>query len=310
MDDPTGITSSLQDLLGQLGSYVFVTATPATHQRFLDQNRRAARDLRDVFGWSLPFVPDLLPAELLQTLERGGLVGPAEGGLVRSTVRVSTLGDLRFVHSAFPTSERDAVFFGPDSYRFVRFLRAQLPQIAGCSHVVDMGAGSGVGGIVAASLLADAKVTLVDTNAVALLFASANAAHAGVAVELVEGNALRDVTGPVDLVIANPPYIMDAAERTYRHGGGMHGAQLSLDWALEAAGRLPSGGTMLLYTGVAIVDARDALGEALTEALPSLGCALSYDEIDPDVFGEELERPAYCDVERIAAVGAVIRKQS
>jgi methylase of polypeptide subunit release factors len=225
-------------------------------------------------------------------------------------VRVSTLGDLRFVHSAFPTSERDAVFFGPDSYRFVRFLRAQLPQIAGCSDVVDMGAGSGVGGIVAASLLADAQVTLVDTNAVALLFASANAGHAGVAVQLVEGNALRDVTGPVDLVIANPPYIMDAAERTYRHGGGMHGAQLSLDWALEAAERLPSGGTMLLYTGVAIVDARDALREALTEALPSLGCALSYDEIDPDVFGEELERPAYCDVERIAAVGAVIRKQS
>ena len=27
-----------------------------------------------------------------------------------------------------------------------------------------------------------------------------------------------------------------------------------------------------------------------------------YEEIDPDVFGEELENPAYAEVERIAAV--------
>jgi hypothetical protein len=35
---------------------------------------------------------------------------------------------------------------------------------------------------------------------------------------------------------------------------------------------------------------------------------LSYREIDPDVFGEELELPGYEAVDRIAVVGAVIRR--
>jgi hypothetical protein len=43
-------------------------------------------------------------------------------------------------------------------------------------------------------------------------------------------------------------------------------------------------------------------------ALPPLGCTLDYREIDPDVFGEELSKPIYADVERIAVVGAVITK--
>jgi hypothetical protein len=30
-------------------------------------------------------------------------------------------------------------------------------------------------------------------------------------------------------------------------------------------------------------------------------------EIDPDVFGEELDQPSYQNVERIAAIGALIR---
>jgi hypothetical protein len=35
---------------------------------------------------------------------------------------------------------------------------------------------------------------------------------------------------------------------------------------------------------------------------------MSYAEIDPDIFGEELDSPGYEQVERIAAVGAVIEK--
>ena len=43
-------------------------------------------------------------------------------------------------------------------------------------------------------------------------------------------------------------------------------------------------------------------------AASDAGCTMAYREIDPDVFGEELERPAYRDVERIAAIGAVFRR--
>ena len=111
-------------------------------------------------------------------------------------------------------------------------------------------------------------------------------------------------------MIANPPFILDPAARSYRHGGGLHGAQLSLDWALAAARRIVPDGRMLLYTGSAIVDGRDRLKEELLERLQPLGCALAYEELDPDIFGEQLDELGYEDVERIAAVGAVIVKDS
>ena len=67
-------------------------------------------------------------------------------------------------------------------------------------------------------------------------------------------------------------------------------------------------------TGPALYRERDRRrpgrpGAALRDGLPS-GCSLRYDEIDPDIFGEELERPRYAEVERIAAIGAVIRKRA
>jgi hypothetical protein len=36
---------------------------------------------------------------------------------------------------------------------------------------------------------------------------------------------------------------------------------------------------------------------------------MRYAEIDPDIFGEELGRATYSRVERIAAIGAVIKRQ-
>jgi hypothetical protein len=88
----------------------------------------------------------------------------------------------------------------------------------------------------------------------------------------------------------------------------LNGARLSLDWALEAAERVAPGGAVLLYTGSAIVAGRDGLREALDRALPGLGCTLRYAEIDPDIFGEQLDEPGYDAVERIAAIAAVIRR--
>jgi hypothetical protein len=90
----------------------------------------------------------------------------------------------------------------------------------------------------------------------------------------------------------------------------MIGARLSLDWAVEGARKLAPGGTMLLYTGSPIVAGEDALLTAMADAVDEAGCTLSYQELDPDIFGEELDNAAYAEakVERIAAIGAVIRK--
>ncbi len=288
--------------------YDFVAPTPATHARVVARpDMRAARDLRGIFGWSLPFHRDLLAPGLFDAMRGAELLSEA-GEMFKSRLRVSRVHDRLFLHSAYPTEAEDAVFLGPDSYRFADFVRAELARAGGATRLVDMGGGAGVGALCAAALLPDAKLTLLDLNPMALRLAAANARHAGLAIELVEGGSLDAVAGPVDLAIANPPYVIDEEGRTYRDGGGMHGAELSYEWALAAAARLEPGGRMLLYTGVGIVGGRDELREALERGLPPLGCRLSYREIDPDIFGEELERPAYADVERIAAIGAAIEK--
>jgi methylase of polypeptide subunit release factors len=288
--------------------YDFMPVTPASHERVVARpGKRQALGLRDIFGWSLPFHPEILDSAMFGLLRDSGLL-ETRGGPARSRVRVTRIFGRLFVHSAFPTDDPDSIFFGPDSYRFACFIRDELARMPGTKRLVDIGAGAGVGAIAAAPLLPGARLTLLDVNAAALRLASVNARHAGLEVELVHGDGIDDVTGLIDLAIANPPYIIDDKDRTYRDGGGMHGAQLSLDWTLAAARRLEPGGRMLLYTGVAMVDGKDALREALEGRLPALGCSLRYREIDPDIFGEELEKPAYQDVERIAAVGAVVER--
>jgi methylase of polypeptide subunit release factors len=269
-------------------------------------DKQAARSLRDVFGWSLPFQPDLLPPDMLASLEQADAV-EAHGNMLKSKIRVSSVDGQLFLHSAYPTKDDQSVFLGPDSYRFVAFVKAELAT-DGVRRLVDVGAGAGVGGLIAATLVPEARITLLDANPAALRLAAVNAHHAGVPAEFVEGCGIEDVPAGPDVVLANPPYMIDSEGRTYRDGGDMHGARVSLDWTLAAARRLAPGGRVLLYTGVAIVDGRDELREALQRELPELGCTMRYRELDPDVFGEELEKPAYAHVERIAAIGAVVER--
>jgi methylase of polypeptide subunit release factors len=153
-----------------------------------------------------------------------------------------------------------------------------------------------------------ARLILTDVNPLALTLARVNAAFAGLEAQTVTASGLDGVDGPIELAVANPPYIAGGPDQAYADGGDMLGGRLSLDWALAAARKLAPGGRLLLYTGSAIVGGRDALGEALQEGLAQEGCAVRYREIDPDVFGATLRRPAYRDVERIAAVGCVAVK--
>jgi len=147
------------------------------------------------------------------------------------------------------------------------------------------------------------KVTLNDINPDALTFARINAAVAGIPVDLVPGDALSAVEGKFDLIISNPPYLDDDSRRAYRHGGGKLGCELGLRIAAEALQRLAPGGLLLMYTGVAMVEGHDAFLSEISPALANAGCRWSYEEIDPDVFGEELDRLVYSRADRIAVVG-------
>lgn len=303
---------ALLDLLTRLTAqgYAHVTITPDSHARVLARRPSPARSLPDVFGWSLPFAPGLLPADLLAPLEAGGMLVGA-GALQRSAVRVSTVHGLNFLHSAYPTEDEDAVFLGPDSYRFADLIARELAneQMRAGGRIVDIGVGAGVGAIVAARLCPAATVVATDPNPAALRLARINAAAAGVDLQTVQTEGLDGVDGAFDLALLNPPYIIDARGRTYRDGGAMHGGQLSLDLTVAALAKLAPGGRLILYTGSAVVDGRDALGEALAAAAREAGCALAYRELDPDVFGEELSEPAYAEVDRIALVAAVFEPQ-
>ena len=297
--------------LGATG-YRFITTTPATHARVNARPDEAqARNQRDVFGWSRPFAAELLPARVLDWLHGGGLLH--EGPGLRSRVRFSSLDDQLYAHSSYPTSDADAVFFGPDTYRFAALIRHELerrPPRRG-ARILDVGCGAGPGGMVAA-LASDRcvpQLVLADINPQALLHARANAALARLErVTFVESDLYARVEGDFDLIVANPPYLVDPSARTYRNGGGRLGGGLSERIVTEGLERLAPGGRLLLYTGAAIVDGMDPLFEALQATLQQRGWPFSYRELDPDVFGEELEQPAYGQTDRIAAVGMVVQR--
>ncbi|NIJ19690.1 methylase of polypeptide subunit release factors [Sphingomonas naasensis] len=299
----------LLDALRRRG-YRFVTPTPATHARVIARpDRRVARDLADILGWSLPFAPTTLDPEILALLEAAGAI-ERTGALLRSVLRVASLRERLFLHSAYPTEAEDSVFFGPDSYRFADLIAAELAgaKPAG-GTIVDIGTGAGVGAIVAAILCPEARVVMTDVNPRALRLAAVNARAAGVAIRAVESGDLRPIDGAIDLALANPPYIIDPGARTYRDGGAMYGGQVSVDMARMAVARLSPQGRLILYTGSAIVRGEDLLGAALAGLAAKLDCRLDYRELDPDMFGEELDNAAYAEVDRIAVVAAIFTKR-
>ncbi len=287
--------------------YRFVTPTPLTHERVWRHRDGGAAtgELRDVFGWNLPFDPLLLPTAIRDALVAAGIATPfGDLGLQRSALRVASLGERLYWHSSFPTDAADAVFFGPDTYRFARFIEQGLQgeQRVGL-RLLDIGCGSGAGGLHAAGVVDVGELVVNDINPAALRLAAVNAEVAGQPVTLALGDALSAVDGDFDVVVANPPYIADDAHRAYRDGGDGLGRALSVRMAREALGRLRPGGRLLLYTGVAIVAGRNPLLDDLADDLR--GFDWRCEELDPDVFGEELERAAYRRCERIAAVGLV-----
>ena len=310
MTDADGALLELLKALERRG-YRFVTPTPATHARVVARpDRRAARDLADVLGWSLPFEPSVIDPEILALLEAAGALEEAEG-LLRSILRVSSLKGKLYLHSAYPTEAEDSAFFGPDSYRFADLIEAELGarDVRRSGVIVDIGTGTGVGAIMAATICPDAVVSMTDVNPKALRLAVVNARAADVAIRAIESDNVDQVDGAIDLALANPPYIIDPRGRVYRDGGGMRGEQVSLDMARMAMARLAPRGRLILYTGSAVVRGEDLLMKALAALADAQDCSLSYRELDPDVFGEELESAAYAEVDRIAVVAAILTRR-
>jgi methylase of polypeptide subunit release factors len=289
--------------------YRFTTVTPATHARVNARPVNAwARSVEDVFGWSRPCRTGVLPSNVFDAAIAAGVLQERDGVWLAS-VRASTLHGRLFLHSAFPTLASDAVFFGPDTYRFGDAIARHLASSGEVRRAVDIGCGAGPGAVLVSLARPGADVFAVDINDQALAYTRSNAALAGAAgVATRHSDLLSSVDGRFDLIVANPPYLLDAQERVYRHGGGSRGEGLSTAIADLCAERLEPGGTLLLYTGSAVVEGVDTFLETVVPHLEAAGLEWNYQELDPDVFGEELLEPAYQDADRIAAVLLTARK--
>jgi SAM-dependent methyltransferase len=282
-------------------SYAFTAITPESHRTILDRGL-IARNLRDVFGWNRPFSPEVVPTEIFNGLINLGELNK-EGDQYISTLRFATLFDDLYLHSGYPTTDQNAVFFGPDTYRYAKLLRE---HVTSATRLVDVGCGSGAGGLCLKDRVEN--LCLADINPQALAYSRINAEIAGISarVETLYSDILSGIEGDVDLVISNPPYMVDDTERTYRHGGEKLGAALSVRIAEQALSRLTPGGKLVLYTASAIVDGVDTFWQAVKPLLSEDHHVIHYEEIDPDVFGEELQRQAYQTVDRLAVVGLVV----
>lgn len=284
--------------------YRFTTVTPATHSRINGRpGNEWACNLEGIFGWSRPFPSSLLSNEMFELMHTAEVIVPHANGW-RSLLRVSSLKNDLFFHSAYPTLEPNAVFFGPDTYRFVAAIERQI-AIAPMPvyRAADIGCGAGPGAIAIASNFPRAEVLAVDINDRALRFTAVNAFLAEAENVLpCNSNLLYEVEGMFDLIVANPPYLVDSARRAYRHGGGLLGSGLSLEIIDTALHRLSPGGTLLLYSGTVILNGLDRFRVDVEQKLTNSGISWNYSEIDPDVFGEELLEEPYEDADRIAIV--------
>jgi release factor glutamine methyltransferase len=101
------------------------------------------------------------------------------------------------------------------------------------ARVVDVGTGSGAIALALADERPDLEVLATESSPGALAVARANAARLGVSVEFLEGDLLEPVSGPVDAVVANPPYVRAgeslARELGYEPVEALYGGEDGLD---------------------------------------------------------------------------------
>ena len=138
---------------------------------------------------------------------------------------------------------------------------AALDRIDGVPmRIADVGTGSGAIAVALAAKKPNVEIWATDTNADAVELARSNAERLGVAdrVHVLHGDLLDPLPAPVDLIIANLPYLPEAEQdarydaephdAVYAPGDGLGPYRRLLDACRD--GKLETGGTVLLqYQG-------------------------------------------------------------
>ena len=121
---------ALAELLALLISegYTNHAITPHSHAIVNARlNNLMATDSVGALGWSRQFTPEVLGAKLFELLQKADVIERSSQGW-KSQIRISSYNKLQFLHSSFPTSHHDSVFFGPDTYRFVMAIENHLAR--------------------------------------------------------------------------------------------------------------------------------------------------------------------------------------
>ena len=140
-------------------------------------------------------------------------------------------------------------------------VNAALERIDGVPmRIADVGTGSGAIAVALAVRKPQVEIWATDTNAEAVELAQANAERLGVAdrVHVLHGNLLDPVPAPVDLIVANLPYLPESErdarydgepdDAVYAPGDGLDPYRRLLDACRD--GKLETGGSVLLqYQG-------------------------------------------------------------
>ena len=132
--------------------------------------------------------------------------------------------------------------------------------------IADIGTGSGAIAVALARSLPKAGVYGVDISPRALDIAALNCIRHNVRVELLAGDLIAPLSEPVDMIVANLPYIADCDmgglsdeireyEPTVALAGGEDGLDVVRRLIADAPQRLKSGGTVLVEVAPAQMDA-------------------------------------------------------
>lgn len=125
------------------------------------------------------------------------------------------IGHKEFYGRRFKTTPA-ALIPRPESEAMITLLKGimptTLPLVKDTKRLVDVGTGTGCLGITAKLEWPELDVTLIDTSTQALNLAKQNAVTLGADVKAVQNDLLRGYGTPVDIILANLPYVDRAWE--------------------------------------------------------------------------------------------------
>jgi release factor glutamine methyltransferase len=145
----------------------------------------------------------------------------------------------------------------------VAFTRRNFPSAD--PIIADIGTGSGAIAVSLARSLPKAKIYATDISTQALDIATLNCIRHGVRVELLQGDLLAPLPQPVDMIVANLPYVRDdelagLSEEIKDHephialSGGEDGLDIVRRLIVDAPDKLRDGGAVLIEVAPAQVD--------------------------------------------------------